>query len=284
MRSVTIDADLDFRVEVPGGATVNGHVHGAGNDLVVEVDDPTIFAGRSDAPAVRALAAGLARRGLRVRVVDREHHLITLGAVRTSWWQRRLTGSRHIRLGSLRGAWTGARSRAGADRPVLPDATLTPPATLFPVAPTFQRRPRRQVTTTHDPLHGGNPRLILVPTDGVHQERPPIHYLGDGVTTIGSGAQCDIRLPRLADLHARVRHDDDDEIVLEADDLEVRVHGERVRRQILRTGSRVDLGEWTFTFSREEYADHGRPYGGRIGGELGHQRPQPPRPVDRPDF
>ena len=284
MRSVTIDADLDFRVEVPGGATGNGHVRGDGNDLVVEVDDPAIFAGRSDAPAVRALAAGLARRGLRVRVVDREHHLITLGAVRTSWWQRRLTGSRHIRLGSLRGAWTGARSRAGADRPVLPDATLTPPATLFPVAPTFQRRPRRQVTTTHDPLHGGNPRLILVPTDGVHQERPPVHYLGDGVTTIGSGAQCDIRLPRLADLHARVRHDDDDEIVLEADDLEVRVHGERVRRQILRTGSRVDLGEWTFTFSREEYADHGRPYGGRIGGELGHQRPQPARPVDKPDF
>ena len=56
------------------------------------------------------------------------------------------------------------------------------------------------------------------------------------------------------------------------------MHGERVRRQILRTGSRVDLGEWTFTFSREEYADHGRPYGGRIGGELGHQRPQPATP------
>lgn len=284
MRSVTIDADLDFRVEVPGGATVNGHVHGVGKDLVVEVDDPSLFAGRSDAPAVRALAAGLARRGLRVKVVDREHHLITLGVVRTSWWQRRLTGSRNIRLGSLRGAWTGARSRAGADRPVLPDATLAPPATLFPVAPTFQRRPRRQVTTTHDPLHGGNPRLTLVSTDGVHHEHPLVHYLGDDVTTIGSGAQCDVRLPRLADLHAQVRHDEDDEIVLEANDPEVRVHGERVRRQILRTGSRVDLGEWTFTFSREEYADHGRPYGGRIGGELGHQRPQPARPVDKPDF
>ena len=284
MRSVTIAADLDFTVAVPGGATVNGHVRGAGNDLVVEVDDPTIFAGRSDAPAVRALAAGLARRGLRVQVVDREHHLITLGAVRTSWWQRRLTGSRHIRLGSLRGAWTGARSRAGADRPVLPDATLAPPATLFPVAPTFQRRPRREVTTTHDPLRGVNPRLTLVSTDGVHHEHPPVHYLGDDVTTIGSGERCDIRLPRLADLHAQVRHDEDDEIVLEANDPEVRVHGERVRRQILRTGSRVDLGEWTFTFSREEYADHGRPYGGRIGGELGHQRPQPARPVDKPDF
>ncbi len=31
------------------------------------------------------------------------------------------------------------------------------------------------------------------------------------------------------------------------------------------------------SFFREEYADHGRPYGGRIGGELGHQRTQPSR-------
>jgi hypothetical protein len=31
------------------------------------------------------------------------------------------------------------------------------------------------------------------------------------------------------------------------------------------------------TFVREEYADHGRPYGGRIGGELGRQRRQPSR-------
>lgn len=53
---------------------------------------------------------------------------------------------------------------------------------------------------------------------------------------------------------------------------------------VLRTGSRVDLGRWTVTFYREEYADHGRPFGGRIGGELGHQRVQPqrrPRPLDQ---
>ena len=31
------------------------------------------------------------------------------------------------------------------------------------------------------------------------------------------------------------------------------------------------------SFYREEYADHGRPYGGRAGGEIGHQRPQPAR-------
>jgi hypothetical protein len=283
VRTVSIAADLCFAVQVPGGPTVHGQVRGSGSDLVVEVDDPGLFAGRSDAPAIRALAEGLGRRGLRVRVHDREHHLLTLGAVRSSWWQRRLTGSRYMRLGSLRGAWTGARSRAGADRPVLPDATLAPPTTLFPVAPTFLRRPPRRVTTTHDPLHGGNPRLTLVPTDGVHTDGPPVFYLDD-VTTIGSGEQCDVRLPGLAEVHAEVRRDADDEMVLLANDRETRVHGQRVRQQILRTGSRVQLGPWTLTYAREEYADHGRPYGGRIGGELGHQRPQPPREqVDHPD-
>ena len=29
-------------------------------------------------------------------------------------------------------------------------------------------------------------------------------------------------------------------------------------------------------YAREEYADHGRPYGGRVGGEVGHQKAQPP--------
>ena len=57
------------------------------------------------------------------------------------------------------------------------------------------------------------------------------------------------------------------------------VNGAPVDSSLLRTASRVQLGEWTMTFYREEYADHGRPYGGRVGGEIGHQRPQPPRPV-----
>ncbi len=167
MRTVTIAADLCFSVQVPGGPTVNGQVRGSGSDLVVEVDDPGLFAGRSDAPAIRALAEGLGRRGLRVRVHDREHHLLTLGAVRSSWWQRRLTGSRYMRLGSLRGAWTGARSRAGADRPVLPDATLAPPATLFPVAPTFLRRPPPQ--GHHHPRPAA--RRQPPPHPGAHRRR-----------------------------------------------------------------------------------------------------------------
>ena len=58
---------------------------------------------------------------------------------------------------------------------------------------------------------------------------------------------------------------------------DTRVHGAPVQSAILRTGCGVDLGEWHLSFFREEYADHGRPYGGRLGGELAHQRSQPSR-------
>jgi hypothetical protein len=76
-----------------------------------------------------------------------------------------------------------------------------------------------------------------------------------------------------------VTHDDADEYVLENCGPETRVHGAVVEDSaMLRTGARVDLGPYSLSFFREEYADHGRPYGGREGGEIGHQRSQPPRP------
>ncbi len=56
-----------------------------------------------------------------------------------------------------------------------------------------------------------------------------------------------------------------------------RVNGAPLDTAVLRTGSGLRLGDWAMSFYREEYADHGRPYGGRIGGELGYQRPQPSR-------
>ena len=65
----------------------------------------------------------------------------------------------------------------------------------------------------------------------------------------------------------------------EAYGAEVLVHGAVVRGStILRTGARIDVGGHSLSFFREEYADHGRPYGGRSGGEIGYQRRQPPRP------
>jgi len=159
----------------------------------------------------------------------------------------------------------------------------------MPIAPTMARQSRR-VTTTHDPDRGGNPRLFLslgaYPREG---DRQTVYPLRDDVTTIGSGAGCDIRLAGLEELHAEIRHDDDDEFVLTpiGSTEETRVNGALAQSTILRTGSRIDLGGRGLTFFREEYADHGRPYGGRSGGEFSRQRAQPSRtsvqrPVEKP--
>ena len=271
-----VSADLEFVLERPGKDPVRGRLRGRNSRLVLDVDDASAFAGGQDAPAIRAVADALARRGLTVRVVQGERDLVTIGAVNAPWWQRRVTRSRRIRLGSLRGAWTSARARASSPEAVLPDSSMLPPTTLWPPAPTLLRRVR-SARTTHDPDRGGAPRLVLLKQDYWAGERQPVFWLHDGLT-IGSGAGCDLRLPGLEDLHAVVHHDADDEWVVEAVGGVTRVHGAPVIRQLLRTGARVTVGRYQLGYFREEHADHGRPYGGRIGGELGHQRPQPPRP------
>ena len=278
---LTVDADLRFSVDIPGSRTVTGSLTGSGKTLELRVSDPSLFAGRADSGAIRGLAQALAAGGLSVSVVSSSGPVVTLGAPRTSWLQRRVTGSRHIRIERGAGLRTLARGRSRSPRGgALPASGLTPPPTLTPIAPTMAGRPGRRVTTTHDPDRGGNPRLILplgaYPREG---DRPTVFPLRDDVTTIGSGADCDIRLAGLEPLHAEIRHDDEDEFVLTriGSTAETRVHGAPVHSAILRTGSGIDLGERHLTFFREEYADHGRPYGGRVGGEFAQQRPQPSR-------
>ncbi len=277
----TVDADLSFSLERDGDSTITGRLSGSGNNLVLDISDPGAFAGAGDAVGIRALAESLADRGIKVRVEHDRVHLVSLGAVRASWWQRRVTRSRRIKLGSLRGAWTSARSRVAAREPVLPTSAMFPPATLWPIAPTFAPRARRQVTTTHDPGRGGSPRLVLEKADVWAGERQPVYWLEDGMT-IGSQSDSDIVLPGLEASHAMLRHDEDDEWVVVAIAGVTRVHGAPVERQILRTGARVTLGEHHLAFRRDEHADHGRPFYGRVGGELGRQLPQPPRPGPRP--
>lgn len=274
-----VSAHLDFEVDVAGQGVVRGSVRGRGADLTLDLDRPEVFAGRADAGTVEVVAAGLARRGLTVRVVQGPTHLVTLGATRAPWWQRRATGSRHIRLGSVRGVLASGRNRLRrGTAPALPDGGLVPPVTMFPVAPTFQRRSRRRVTTTHDPARGGSPRLVLVAQDSyLPGERQPIYWLTGARTTLGSGQGCAIVLPGLAGLHVEIVHDERDEYVVRALDSDTRVNGVRVTEQFLRTGSRLQVGRWTLAYSREEHADHGRPHGGRVGGEFGYQQPQPPR-------
>lgn len=275
-----VEADVCFSVDTPDRATVTGSLTGSGSRLELRVSDPAAFAGGADAAGVRRLADELADLGLVVRVCDGDGSpLVALGDVRAPWWQRPMTRSAHLRVAGVRGLGAAARGRLRRDDARLPGSGLLPPATPYPVAPTFLRRPVRRVTTTHDPARGGGPRLVEVPVDGITRTAHPVHWLQRDVTTIGSDPSCDLVLSGLAPLHAEVRHDERDEFVLVAHDAEVRVHGERVSTKVLRTAARVDLGPRTLTFVREEYADHGRPFGGRIGGELGVQRRQPPRPA-----
>jgi len=139
------------------------------------------------------------------------------------------------------------------------------------------RRPRRVPAGTHAPPGGGSPRLNRVPGARRPPGSPSSYPLTEEVVTIGSASDRGIVVPGLAPHHAEIRHDDRDEYVVVAGDGPVRVNGAPVLRALLRTGSRLQLGDLTLVFAREEFADHGRPYGGRVGGEWGHQRPQPPR-------
>lgn len=141
-------------------------------------------------------------------------------------------------------------------------------------------------TTTNAGFGEGRPRLIFViaPEDWAGGN-PPDFELLDPVTRIGSGDDMDLRLEGLDPFHAEIQHDDNDEYVLF-------VHGPaglssglvtpseiyRPEARVLRTGARVDLGDWQMSFYREEYADHGRPFGGREGGEGEHQPTQPDGP------
>jgi hypothetical protein len=133
------------------------------------------------------------------------------------------------------------------------------------------------ITTTHDPRGGGRPRLIFV-MHGFTQDRQEQREfdLLPGVTTIGSASDADLCLAGLDDCHAEIRRDEADEYTYFH--LGPRsgstVHGGAVGQALLRTSAIIVAGDWTMSYYREEFADHGRPYGGRSGGELARQRRQ----------
>lgn len=139
--------------------------------------------------------------------------------------------------------------------------------------------------TTHDVHGGGRPRLITsLGGQAPPGARPQQFDLIPGVTVIGSGDDAHVRLPGLAPRHAEIRRDAEDEYVLVdlGSPQGSRVDGRRLSgpdEQPLHTGDRIELGDWTMSFVREEFADHGRPFGGRAGGELAeHPYQRRPRP------
>jgi len=135
-------------------------------------------------------------------------------------------------------------------------------------------------TTTHAEWGAGHPHLLITLED-THL----VHEITEDETRIGSGADCQIRLEGIDPVHAIIRHDGHDDYDLEMvgpgqTSANIAKAAEEEGRPVetLHTGARFTAGDWRFVFVRDEFADHGRPYGGRLGGEGAHQRRQPPRP------
>lgn len=145
---------------------------------------------------------------------------------------------------------------------------------------TDQTAPGYKPTTTHAGWGAGDPRLLIS-----REDDRSVHHITTDTVRVGSAEGNELRLADTDPVHATIAHDERDEYVLtlhgagemNANPLSAETDGGD-RSEILRTGARFTAGPWTLVFSREEFADHGRPFGGREGGELDDQPPQPARP------
>lgn len=280
---VHLDIDLRFSVTSPPAAsppadaspvsTIRGTVTAHGTEVAVHVDDAAIFQPGSGLglAGLREVARELHDRGLAVSLSSPEGTLLSLGAVKTNPAHRALTRSAHIRPGSVSAFRAWARARGSG-----PAGSQLPPATPFPLSPTFQRNYRMRPTTTHYSAGGGRPRLVFVRDADTWDGRPAaVFELRAETSVIGSAEDADLTLPGILDAHATITHTADDEYVLTAQGpISGSTRLPDGSDYTLRTGARIGIGPWRMVFVREEYADHGRPYGGRQGGELAYQRPQ----------
>lgn len=269
------DIDLEFSTTLPAdedhdSTVVTGRIEASGREIHVHTDSAALFrlGSRRQLPALRSVAEALAKRGISVRISVPEGTLACIGAVEVSALQKIITRSPHIKLGKA-STWATVVKAQGTGRE---SASLMPPSTPLPISPTFQRRYRMKPTTTHYARGGGRPRLIFVRDSEKWDGLPPLEYdLTLNTTVIGSGDEADFKLPDLAAIHGKILHTDQDEYVFvpQSD------HNSGSEQKILRTGARIILGPWRLVFFREEYADHGRPFGGRTAGEFARlQRPQ----------
>ncbi|WP_035874115.1 FHA domain-containing protein [Cryobacterium sp. MLB-32] len=290
--SVELHIDLAFSLSEPGngGPTerLQGTVTADGTDVAVYASNPSVLVqGQTmNLTIIRGLAAQLAARGLTVSLSGPDGLIARIGDVDAPLVQRLLTKSPNITLGSRAALAPLIRSGAKNVLVTSPPAIPLPPPTLFPLVPTLDRKLRRRVTTTHYAHGGGRPRLIfVVGSENWNGQKPREFDLLPTKTTIGSAPESDLVLAGLKAFHAEIHHDENDEYVLyplgEVSGSVRMVDGAASTRSggiILRTGSRVEMGKWRMAFFREEFADHGRPFGGRVGGEFAVQKPQGPRP------
>jgi hypothetical protein len=279
---IRLDIDLHVEPLAPdGGTPTRFTVKAAGSEVVVALEHSAGLAGmgRNDLANLVPLADGLARRGIRVRVDGTKGTLVEFGDVKSGPVGRVIAGSPHIRLGHLAtilSEMQHGRQGSGFRLPA-------PPPTPFPLVPTIARRVRRRVTTTHYIPGSGRPRLIFAVGSGDwDRSRPREFDLLPGRTVIGSSPDADLRLEGVEARHAEIRHNDDDEYVLYSfaptGGGRPNLPHSSENARILRTGSRIEIGPWRLAYYREEFADHGRPFGGRQGGEYEFQKQQPIRP------
>jgi hypothetical protein len=284
---VRLDIDLEFSLSgVDSHPAVAGSIRADGTDITVSLRDGavTLPDSRSGLALARTVGAELARLGLTVSLTTRHGVVGTAGAVRASWIQRLITRSPHLKLKSL-AALIALRREGRASNA---QSIVMPPTTLVPIAPTVQRRVRQQATTTHYLPGAGRPRLIFTVSSATWDGRAPREFnLLPDVTVIGSAESADLALPGLDAVHARIVHDDRDEYVLyvtgdEPNTQPTLFDAQPGAGRILRTGALISLGSWRFAFFREEFADHGRPFGGRDGRKFPVQRRQLERSTAAP--
>ncbi|CAN5510051.1 hypothetical protein BH23ACT6_BH23ACT6_02450 [soil metagenome] len=272
-----IEADLTFSVHTPSAddesqEVTTGTITGQGRHLEVRFDDLSAVSSGSSLGQGRLVAAELARQGVVVTLIGPDGPVVSVGDVTANRLARLLTRSKHIRVEN----WRAAASLAGSGGS---SVKLAPPSTPWPIAPTFAWS-RRRATTTHDPDGGGHPSLVFAMGEAAQAGAPRrVFDLTPNGARIGSAETSALVLADVAEHHADVRRDENDEYVLvaRADDPPTKVNGVHLtdgNEQVLRTGTRVQFGPWTMTYTRAEFADHGRPYGGRAGGELSEQRKQ----------
>lgn len=272
MAQYRLDVDLDFTYTDESGSVTTGTVRAAGTEVTLSLDGLAPM-GRGGMPSledVRPFADMLAGKGVSVTLAGPDGAIVSLGAVNSPASQRLVTRSANIKLGKL-----------GALMPLVRQGrrksatwSLLPPATPLPLLPTVRRKVIRRITTTHYTRGSGRPRLIFVQDAATWTGQVPREVLLDAETlTIGSDPGSGLLLEGLDGVHAEIRHDDQDEYVLVPHG---RVSGSVSGNgpAVLRTGARIQMGQWCLAFFREEFADHGRPHGGRSGGELAYERPQ----------
>ncbi|MDN5770229.1 MAG: FHA domain-containing protein [Microlunatus sp.] len=281
---MTMRVQADLQLDVTPGNEENRTGFGAriesDSDVVrVSLDRVPVLAGRPSSSLLRGVSDTLASTGLQVVVEGPDGRLVSAGAgVRTPWWQRLFVRTSHVRVHDLRAGLrvlTRPRTPDEATSVPPPAVLFSPPATLLPLTPTMLGRQR--VSTTHDPAGGGQPRLYFPPVDTAGS-RPRVFHLRPEIS-IGDRVDADLRLSGVSTEQATIYRDAADEYVIapRPGALPVRVHGERIfGPALLRTGARIEIGSWRMVYFRAEYADHGRPYGGRQGGELDNQQWQPP--------